>query len=453
MTTSIVTVIAGAITLLVLVVPPSSVAYRSPAGHLVVETVASMVAALVAFLLYGRFRQSSSLQHLMLAYALTVLSVAALGFVATPAVFGVAADSALTTWVPLALRVVGGCLILAAALVPGRRVGVRSVRTDILALGVLIGSVALFAAFVGAGLPAAVVEPPRAQSGQPLLQGHVLVLAAQAVLFVCFAAAAVLFTVQAEREPEDPLLRWLAAGAAVGACARLNYLIFPSLYSDLLYTGDLLRLGFYFLLLVGAVKEISAYWSAQAAVAASRERERLARELHDGVVQELGFIWSQSKIMARRPSPVLAERVLGAAERALDETRRAVDALAAPPDEPLAETLRRAACDVGNRYDVPLTLSMDASAEVAGDLREALVRIAREAVANAARHGKASVIEVRLRPGQLAVRDDGIGFDPDAGGRQGGYGLRSMRDRAEGAGARVVVDSAPERGTSVTVSW
>jgi signal transduction histidine kinase len=250
-----------------------------------------------------------------------------------------------------------------------------------------------------------------------------------------------------------PLLRWLAAGAALGACARVNYLLFPSLYSEWLYTGDLLRLGFYLMLLVGAVSEIVKYWSAQVATAATLERERLARDLHDGAVQELGYIWSQSLVMTRRPDAATAQRVHAAAERALDETRRVVDALNASPDEPLADSLRRAAADVANRYAAVLKLDLDESVHVDGDHREALVRIVREAVGNAARHASATVIEVVMTPGVVRVRDDGRGFDPAAGGRPGGHGLAIMRDRAEGAGGRFRIESAAGRGTTVEVTW
>ena len=90
-------------------------------------------------------------------------------------------------------------------------------------------------------------------------------------------------------------------------------------------------------------------------------------------------------------------------------------------------------------------------------MSEALLRITAEAVRNAVRHGQAQRIDVRLDavPLALTVQDDGRGFRVDApdGCRPGGFGLVSMRERAEGIGANLVVTSEPGEGTTVRVSW
>jgi signal transduction histidine kinase len=89
--------------------------------------------------------------------------------------------------------------------------------------------------------------------------------------------------------------------------------------------------------------------------------------------------------------------------------------------------------------------------------REALVRIACEAVTNAVRHGGAPLVRVQLQRGdghevRLLIADSGSGFDPKAAGAaSGGFGLVSMRERARGVGGRFRVWSAPGRGTSVEV--
>ena len=114
---------------------------------------------------------------------------------------------------------------------------------------------------------------------------------------------------------DDDLLGWIGAAAALGAFARVAYLLFPSLYTEWLYAGDVLRLGMYLMLLVGCVREIRQYWRAQTVLAVAGERRRLARELHDGVVQELGFIRSQA---LRTPN---SGDIASAADRALDEAR------------------------------------------------------------------------------------------------------------------------------------
>jgi NarL family two-component system sensor histidine kinase LiaS len=86
-------------------------------------------------------------------------------------------------------------------------------------------------------------------------------------------------------------------------------------------------------------------------------------------------------------------------------------------------------------------------------MRETLVRIAREAVTNAARHARANSISVELTDGAvpvLRVADDGVGFDPDEG-RAAGYGLDNIRERADQIGAALRINSRHGRGTEIEV--
>lgn len=444
--------LAGLATIVVAVVPTVRLAYRSPGGHLVLETLVATIGGLAALLLYGRFRRSRALRDLLLVNALSVLAVAALFLVAIPMVAGAEESSAITTWAPLLVRMVGAGLLLAAALAGSRRVatGARPLREALVLGGVLV-ALAVVVQLLDAFLPTAVTAlPPPEESARPRFEGHPVVLVVQGANLVCYAVASVLFTREGRRTGDD-LIGWIAAAAAVGAWARVNYLLFPSIYSEWLYTGDVLRLGFYLLLLVGAVREVRAYWAAQAESAVSAERRRLARDLHDGAVQELGYIRRlASTITSDRDT---ASKIDAAAERALDETRRAVAALTAPVDEPLAQTVRRAVHEVGSRFDVPVTVvDRYGPAAIPGDRREALVRIAREAVSNAARHGRPRGVTVTLLPRTMHIEDDGTGFDPDRP-TPGRFGLTSMRDRAEGMGGEITVDSAPGKGTRVTVTW
>jgi signal transduction histidine kinase len=438
------------VTVAVLGLPPLRFAYRSAGGHLVLETAVTLVAALVALLLYGRYRRQPSLSTLLLVHALSLLALSALFFVTLPAVVRPGFDSATTSWAALVLRLAGALLVMTAALVPSDavRVGVRPARDVVLVLLGVVGVGAVTWA-LASWLPDAVTVAVSAEeSARPTFDGHPVVLFVQVVDLVCYAVAAVVFTRRSANEGDD-LLGWVGAAAAAAVWARVCYLLFPSLYTDWFYAGDLLRLAMYLLLLVGAVREIRDYWEAQAAVAVDAERRRLARDLHDGVVQELGYIRSESL----RPSDDGAmARISASAMRGLDETRRAMTALTASPDEALSTALRRTAAEVGDRYDVPVELSVDETVFVPPDTREQLVRIAREAVSNAARHAGTQVITVVLRPGCLEVGDAGRGFDPSRG-REGGFGLTSMRERAEAIGATVDVESEPGRGSRVRVTW
>jgi len=186
--------------------------------------------------------------------------------------------------------------------------------------------------------------------------------------------------------------------------------------------------------------------AGRSAVAVQRERRRLARDLHDGVVQELGWIRSA---LARGAS---ADEVLPAADRAMAELRAAMSALTGDADESLAVALGREVHVVGERYDLALGLSLDHAVAVPVTHREALVRIAREAVVNAGRHSGGATVDVTLSPGRLVVCDDGSGYDP-AYEKQVGFGLTSMRERADAIGARLTVTSTPRHGTCVEVTW
>jgi signal transduction histidine kinase len=88
--------------------------------------------------------------------------------------------------------------------------------------------------------------------------------------------------------------------------------------------------------------------------------------------------------------------------------------------------------------------------------RESIVRIVREAVTNAVRHGGARRIDIVFEADEsrvLRVVDDGVGFDPAGTSTFGRFGLASMRETAGTIGASVAVRSAPGHGTTVEVLW
>ena len=107
---------------------------------------------------------------------------------------------------------------------------------------------------------------------------------------------------------------------------------------------------------------------------------------------------------------------------------------------------------VGDRLGVPITLTLDEAVVVAPAVRDGLVGVAREAVTNAARHSGSPTVQVTLSHRRLTVGDDGSGFDP-AYGRPGGFGLTSMRERADAIRAALTITSAPGHGTCVEVTW
>jgi NarL family two-component system sensor histidine kinase LiaS len=122
-------------------------------------------------------------------------------------------------------------------------------------------------------------------------------------------------------------------------------------------------------------------------------------------------------------------------------------------DEPLDNAVAQAAEEVAGRVGLKLKLSLQEGIEVPVETREALVRIVREAVSNATRHGKANTVTIALAGTdgiRLRISDDGIGFDPET--RDGpGFGLTSMNERAHALGGSLNVASAPGSGTALEV--
>lgn len=431
--------------------------YRNPSLHLVLDSVDACVALLAAYLLHGRLRRRGRLQDLLLAQGLVLLAAAGLGLGRAAEALDGDREGTLDVWLPLAVRVAGAALIAAAALVdPARRtrstswpwsVGVPLALVGVASLALWAGRARLSVAFEGAG--------PSMAAQQPVLTGHPLLLAGQAVSALCFLVASVAFTRRAA-DRADPLWRWLGPACALAACARVNYVLFPSLYTDWLYTGDVLRTGFYLLLLVGALREIEQYWDAHSRAAVLEDRRRLARELHDGVVQELSLIRMEGHALP--PDAPSRARILAACDRGLDEARAAVNALGHGDDEPLGFVLHRAARELAQRYRVHLEVDVDDSVGADPDQRHALLRITREAVSNAVRHGRAGRLCLRLTADggrrRLVVQDDGDGFDvARATGAGAGYGLISMRDRARALPGSFEVDSEQGGGSVVTVTW
>ena len=116
--------------------------------------------------------------------------------------------------------------------------------------------------------------------------------------------------------------------------------------------------------------------------------------------------------------------------------------------------MAEAVTEVAERYQVKLDLDLTSDIRLPAPQRQAFVRIACEAVTNAARHSGAGRVDLRLeRRGsgvRLWVSDQGHGFDPADPG--GGFGLTSMRARANSVGAELIVSSSPGQGSQVEVT-
>ena len=446
----------AAATLLIAGLPFVNFAYRNPSLHVAVEVVAAFVPLLAAYLLYGRYRESRALHDLALICALALFGAKNLFFEALPAAAAVKQNDFLT-WAPLIGGMLATATFASSAIVADRTLR-RPRRDATVALAACAAALVLVAGAVAAArgyLPLG-IDPtlsPEASS-RPRIVGNSGVLVLQLVVMALFFAAAFGFTRRAERSG-DELMTWLAVGAALGGFAQFNYFLFPSIFSEWVYMGDVLRLLFWLVVLIGLFREIGTYWRRLSTAAALEVRGRLARDIHDGLAQELAFIAAHARGLSRRSGPrhELAEHLAAAAERALDEARSAIDVLTLPLDERVDIAVARAAEDVAGRVGAVVRFELADSVDAPAHIREALVRIVREAVTNAARHGHASCVRVGLQSDdevlRLRVVDDGVGFKAQTVER--GFGLRSMRQRARELGGDARIVSNPGSGTAVEV--
>jgi anti-sigma regulatory factor (Ser/Thr protein kinase) len=193
------------------------------------------------------------------------------------------------------------------------------------------------------------------------------------------------------------------------------------------------------------------------------ERSRIARELHDTLLQGFAGITMQLQALWTR-LPISKEKsflsdVIKDAAQCSTEARQSLWGLrtrtSASPD--FSGKLANLARDTTAQSSVELSLQLDSvSLESRPEAEYQLLRIAQEAISNSLRHARAAKIHIRLsasgKRGELRIADDGEGFD--AGRQQfGHFGVAGMRERASEIGARLTIESAPGQGSAVSVSF
>jgi len=198
------------------------------------------------------------------------------------------------------------------------------------------------------------------------------------------------------------------------------------------------------------------------ALAVVEERQRLSRELHDSVSQALYAIslgaQTAREVLEDDPRAAVEpiDYVVSLADAALAEMRAMIfdlrpEALA---QEGLLAALRRQAASVQARHEVAVETRFSGEPGIPLEAKEMLYRVAQEALQNVVKHARAGHIVLTLeQDGEavtLSVQDDGRGFDP-GGEFPGHLGLTSMRERAAQAGGRLLVQSAPGAGCTISV--
>lgn len=206
-----------------------------------------------------------------------------------------------------------------------------------------------------------------------------------------------------------------------------------------------------------AIDNARLYGRAQT-LAAVEERQRLARELHDSVSQALYGIALGARtartLLDRDPltatEPV--DYVLSLAEAGLAEMRALIFELRPESleQEGLVAAIDKQVASTRARYGVAVEASLCPEPELALPVKEALYRVAQEALHNVVKHARATRVDLALALDDgritLDLRDDGVGFDP-TGEFPGHLGLRSMRERVARVGGSFLVESAPGAGT------
>ncbi len=208
---------------------------------------------------------------------------------------------------------------------------------------------------------------------------------------------------------------------------------------------------------------LAHYASTLEQLAVSRERNRLARELHDTLAHTLTAL-SVSLETAKAYFDVditqtrnLIEKSIETTRKGVDETRRALKALRSSDLEDLGLRLavKKIAESAASRFSLDLNLHLDPMPSLSPDVEQTIFRIAQEAIENIVKHSGAKRFSVRLthtnHHAHLIIQDDGIGFDVKSKTSTGHFGLIGMKERAELAGGSLQIESEKGKGTRVTL--
>lgn len=478
-------VVLGAATLAIFFVPGFYFAVPAPEADTFVNTAGTVGAAAVAAFAWIRYRDSHRIDALLQSSAFLTLAVAggfrtALQATGQGVYEGFSVDhpgqAPIYAWT--FARLVAGSLLLTGAIStlnrwrsPGWRAG------GMLLLGPLVT--------VGYSILVLLLEPSLpvilpAQTLQALVaRGTVLdasitsppLVIIELIISFVFVVSAIAYARVWRRGERDGYTALLAVSLLFAAFTQVHFAFAPSAYADIVTSGDMLRLGFYLLVFAAvgtairddlrslrrANVDLERLRRADAERISAEERARLAREVHDGLVQDLWLARLTSgrvAEIARLPHDAreMLRRLDATLESAQGEARQALITLQARSDVPFGELLKRFVDDYADRFDIDIERDIDAQAAPPPDIQTELLRLCREALNNVRKHADASRVRVIFKRSddliRLVISDNGKGFDrATLNGR--GFGMESMRQRAAKVGGRLDVRSEPMGGTTV----
>ena len=247
------------------------------------------------------------------------------------------------------------------------------------------------------------------------------------------------------------------------------------LFLAIIRTISFIAVGYFISALVSRLREqreslqkananLTHYASTLEQLTVSRERNRLARELHDTLAHSLTAI-SVSLETAKayfdidpKESRELIDKSLEATRKGVDETRRALKALRSSDlvDLGLRLAVKKAAESAASRFGLDLELNLqDPMPSLSPDVEQTIYRVTQEAIENLTKHSRARKFGIQLFSNgraTLIIEDDGIGFDMRSREASGHFGLVGMRERAELSGGTLKVESDKGKGTRVVLT-
>lgn len=426
--------------------------YRAPGLRAALETMMTLFALAGAWLLRAQFEHSRHLRDLLLLGAVATLGLSNLATRTLPAVLNVRFGNhfaAAHLWGEL----VAGSLFAAAAFAPADCLMARARHPISIIAAVSIAAVVI-AELAGLVLSAEVLggttraaAPGFVALKHPL--GLLLVLGTAGLLGLAAAG----YPRQHWRRA-DGVAALLTGAAVLLAAASLHALAPGSFAAGQIAASDALRAIAFAMILAAASRQELHARERMAKAAALSERRRVACDLHDGLAQDLAFIAAHGSRIAREMGE--EHPMVVAARRALEISRGTIADLSDPAGATVHESLEAVAQELRNRFEIAVAVEARLDRDLAPEARESVTRIAREAIANAARHGGARTVIVSLRRADsgitLRIVDDGCGLGgTERGAPLEGFGLRSMRQRAAASGGSLSVRQPRRGGTELEV--
>ena len=247
------------------------------------------------------------------------------------------------------------------------------------------------------------------------------------------------------------------------------------IFIAIIRTISFVAVGFFISFIVARLREqreslreananLTHYASTLEQLTVSRERNRLARELHDTLAHSLTAI-SVSLETAKayfdiepKQAREMIDISLEATRKGVDETRRALKALRSSDlvDLGLRLAVKKAAESAASRFALDLELDLqDPMPSLSPDVEQTILRVTQEAIENLTKHSRAKKFSIHLSSqGQttLIIEDDGVGFDMRSREASGHFGLVGMRERAELSGGKLKIESGKGKGTKVVLT-